>query len=55
MLEVDELNLKFGEKDCKVDEEVKETKDIKKSSISESLPCYNFYNDLDSMRISDLI
>ena len=55
MLEVDELKQKFGEKDCKVDEEGKETTDIKELSSFQGLPCYNFYNDLDSMRISDLI
>ena len=52
--QVDELKLKNRQSAAKVEEEVKESKDKKESSGSQVLPCFDFYNNLDSLNISDL-
>ncbi len=54
-MEVQDLRLKVAQKELKIEEEVKEMKD-KKGSVggSQVLPCFDFYNNLESLNISDL-
>jgi hypothetical protein len=56
MVEVKELRSRVKMKKVKVEEEVKERKD-KKGLLTGSqvvLPCFDFYNNLESLDISDL-
>ena len=54
-MEVVDLRRRVALKEAKIEEEVKEGKD-KKGSVagSQVLPCFDFYNNLESLNISDL-
>jgi hypothetical protein len=54
MVEVEELRRK--QKEIKVEEEVKEGKDKKGpvAGIQKVLPCFDFYNNLESLNSSDI-
>jgi hypothetical protein len=56
MVEVKELRRRVKMKEDKVEEEVKEGKDKKEllTSSQKVLPCFDFYNNLESLDISDL-
>ncbi len=55
LIEVGELRRNVAKKEINVEEEIKDEKDKKESlASSQVLPCFDFYNNLESLNISDL-